>query len=208
MHTKFRSLAGLGAIGMLMAVGTGITHAQETINSNGWYKACSDQGENKICNVQYQAVASTGQVITSINLAEITGSLQKRVFQVTVPTGRMIPQGMKVKIGEAEEKTVPFSFCTPQICAAEQDLTDDIVAQLKAGGEMKLMSVNWQGKENPLSVPLEGFTEAFDGEPIGQQELAERQKKLEDQLKAKSDDLLDKLKKAQEEARTNGGTAQ
>lgn len=207
MRSILRALSGTGALAICLAGVVPHAMGQETLNSNGWYKACSDQGDNKICNVQYQAVASTGQVITSINLAEITGKIEKKVFQITVPTGRMIPPGLRMKIGDGEEKKLPFSFCTPRICAAELDLDDALVTGLKAGTGLNLVSVNWQGKENPISVTLEGFSAAYDGDPIGQEELLARQKKLEEQLKAKSDDLLNKLKKAQEEARSEGGTA-
>ncbi|MDJ0615122.1 MAG: invasion associated locus B family protein [Rhizobiaceae bacterium] len=176
--------------------------AQETHKSSGWYKACSDQGNTKICNVQYQAVASTGQVITSINLAEITGETERKVFQITVPTGRMVPPGLKVKIGEKEERTIPYSFCTPRICAAELPLKDDLVADLKSGGTINIKSVNWQGKENPIELTLSGFAEAYDGEAIARDELAARQQKLEEELQQKSSDILKKLQEAQEKARS------
>lgn len=181
--------------------------AQEAINSNGWYKACSDQGENKICNVQYQAVASTGQVITSVNLAEITGKVERKVFQITVPTGRLIRPGLKMKIDTDEESRLPYSFCTPRICAAEFPLDDTLVNALKAGTKIDVTSVNWQGKENPIEITLDGFVEAYDGAPIKPEELAQRQKNLEEQLKAKSSDILQKLQEAQDAARDSGGTA-
>ena len=101
MRNRSRFLRTLGLTSLFMVAGAGTSVGQETYKSNGWYKACSDQGENRICNVQYQAVASTGQVIASINVAQISGKLEKRVFQITVPTGRMIPPGMRVVFGEA-----------------------------------------------------------------------------------------------------------
>ncbi len=183
-----------------------VSFGQETLKSSGWYKACSDQGDNKICNVQYQAVASTGQVITSVNLAEITGKIKRKVFQVTVPTGRMIPPGLVMKLGDAEAKKLPYSFCTPRICAAELDLDDKLVEALKGSGEMSLESVNWQAKKNPIKITLAGFADAYDGAPIKREELAARQKKLEEELKDKSKDILEKLQEAQEKARTGEGT--
>lgn len=202
---RIMSLAASATLALLTGIaGAG---AQEAINSNGWYKACSDQGENKICNTQYQAVASTGQVITSVNLAQISGTIEREVFQVTVPTGRMIPPGLKMKIGNDEVKNVPYSFCTPRICAAELKLDEALINVLKGAPKIDFVSVNWQGKENPLSITLEGFGEAYDGDPIKPEELAARQKNLEEQLKAKSSDILQKLQEAQEAARENGGTA-
>lgn len=195
-----------GTASLLMLGATVSGHAQEALKSSGWYKACSDQGENKICNVQYQAVASTGQVITSVNLAEITGKIERKVFQVTVPTSRMIPPGLGLKIGDGEAKKIPYSFCTPRICAAEVKLDDALVDMLKKAGSMDLVSVNWQGKENPINITLDGFTAAYDGEPIKREELAARQKKLAEELKEKSTNILEKLQEAQEKARSGEGT--
>lgn len=207
MHIRSR-VATAAILASFAGVG-GVTAAtaQEAINSNGWYKACSDQGENKICNVQYQAVASTGQVITSINLAEISGKIERKVFQITVPTGRLIRPGLKMKIDTDKETRVPYSFCTPRICAAELKLDDVLVTALKGGSKIDVTSVNWQGKENPIEITLDGFAEAYDGAPIKPEELAQRQKKLEEQLKEKSSNILQKLQEAQDAARDTGGTA-
>ena len=198
---------------MLLASAVAITLAnglpangQEAINSIGWYKACSDQGENKICNVQYQAVASTGQVITSVNLAKISGNIKNEVFQITVPTGRLVPPGLRLKIGAGEEKKIAFAFCTPRICAAELKLDDNLINSLKAGSEITLVSTNWQGKENPLQVSLDGFTAAYDGDAITAEDLAGRQKSLSEQLGERAKSTLDKIKEAQEKARTGGAS--
>ncbi len=178
-----------------------VSHAQ-SLRSNGWYKACSDQGESRICNVQYQVVASTGQVVTSINLAEITGQVERRVFQITVPTGRLIPPGVELAVDGKKGTAIPYSFCTPRICAAEVKLDDNLVGVLKSGGEMVVTSTNFQGKKNPINVTLEGFTAAYDGPPIKQDELAERQKKLQEELTNKAAEARKKLQEAQDAAKS------
>jgi len=172
----------------------------QSLKSNGWYKACSDQGSSKICNVQYQVVASTGQVVTSVNLAQITGEVKRSVFQITVPTGRAIPPGIALQIDGKKAIPIPYSFCTPRICAAEVNLDDKLVGVLKAGGSMKLTSTNFQGKQNPIDVTLKGFTAAYDGPPIKQEELQGRQQKLADELKKKAEETQKKLQEAQDAA--------
>lgn len=201
MIKQFNILVSGIATGMLL---TTATFAQETSSSNGWYKACNDQGDNKICNVQYQAVASTGQVITSINLAEITGQIQRKVFQVTVPTDRLIPPGISMKVDDKKPTPIPFSFCTPRICAAEVDLDDKLVEVLRSGKIMEVTSTNFQGTKNPINITLEGFGEAFDGAPITQEDLAARQKKLEEELKQKAEAAQSELQKALDAAKEQG----
>ncbi|MEM9278145.1 MAG: invasion associated locus B family protein [Pseudomonadota bacterium] len=190
------AIAGSGAF-----VAAPVDSAQaQGLRSNGWYKACSDQGNSKICNVQYQAVASTGQVVTSVNLAEISGEVERRVFQITVPTGRLIPPGIELQVDGKKANSVPYTFCTPRICAAEVTLNDELVGILKAGGEMVLTSTNFQGKKNPIPVTLSGFTAAYDGPPIQQEELQSRQQQLADELQKKAAEAKKKLDEAQKAA--------
>ncbi len=195
------AIAAFSIIASSLALSGAINTADaQSLRSNGWYKACSDQGNNKICNVQYQAVASTGQVVTSVNLATITGELKRRVFQITVPTGRSIPPGIGLQVDGKKATAVPYSFCTPRICAAEVKLDDNLIKILKAGGEMIVASTNFQGKQNPIKVTLSGFTAAFDGPPIKQEELQDRQQKLAEELKKKAEETQKKLQEAQDSA--------
>ena len=200
-HTSYLIASGL--FGGLMLT-SGMALSQDAASSNGWYKACNDQGETKICNVQYQAVASTGQVITSINLAEITGGLTRRVFQVTVPTDRLIPPGVAMKVDDKKPTPIPFSFCTPRICAAEVALDDKLVEVLKSGSSLEVTSTNFQGKANPIRITLEGFGAAYDGAPIKQADLEVRQKKLEEELKQKAESAQSELQKALDAAKEQG----
>ncbi|MEM7214737.1 MAG: invasion associated locus B family protein [Pseudomonadota bacterium] len=194
-----------GAISTVAGFGTFATMTADSANaqglrSNGWYKACSDQGNNKICNVQYQAVASTGQVVTSINLADIKGDNVQRIFQITVPTGRAIPPGIELQIDGKKANAIPYAFCTPRICAAQVALDDNLVGTLKAGGEMLVVSTNFQGRKNPIPVTLKGFTAAFDGPPIKQEDLQKRNEELAKQLEQKAEEARQKLQEAQNAA--------
>lgn len=207
MNMKFNLAAGFVIAGVAVSGASSIqsAHAQG-LKSNGWYKACSDQGNSKICNVQYQAVASTGQVVTSINLAEITGEVKRSVFQITVPTGRLIPPGIELQVDGKKASAVPYTFCTPRICAAEVKLDDTLVGVLKAGGEMLVTSTNFQGKKNPIPVTLSGFTAAYDGPPIKQDELQKRQETLQKQLESKAEETRKKLEEAQKAATQGSST--
>ena len=67
--------------------------AQDAQNQppRGWFKACTKQEDVDICNVQNIITADTGQLMTGVSLIDIKGKVNRKVFQVTVPTGRMIP---------------------------------------------------------------------------------------------------------------------
>lgn len=187
------------------AAGVSMLHAnaQSTNTSSGWFKACSENADSKICNVQIQNIASTGQTIASVNLAEITGKVKRKVFQITVPTNRLIPPGIEMQVDDKKASKVPYSFCMPTICAAEVELNDKLVSVLKAGKSITLTTTNDRGKPNPIKVTLEGFTEAYDGDPVTREGLAERQKKLADQLDEQAKSKRDKLLEAQKAAKEN-----
>ena len=187
----------------LIATAATAAHAQQAPAPGQWFKACAEQGENTICNVQNIRTADTGQLLTAVSLIKVEGANAQDIFQVSVPSGRLVQPGIAMQIDDKEAKRIPYGLCLPDRCIAEVKLTDEIVSSLKAGGKLTLTSVNFQRKANPIEVTLSGFTSAFDGAPIKQDELVARQKALADELKKKQTDFQSKLKDAQDQSKTN-----
>ena len=91
---RFRlSVLTAGVVGLL-ATGLTPASAQQPQLPQGWFKACTKQEEVDICNVQNIVTASNGQLVTGISLIELKGKVNRKVFQVTVPTGRLVPPGI------------------------------------------------------------------------------------------------------------------
>ena len=166
-----------------------------------WFKVCSQQGENNICNVQHSITAENRQLVTAVNLLTVTGKINRKIFQVAVPSGRFVPAGITVSIDGGKANKLPYSICLPSRCLAEIPLSDGLVAALKKGGELTLTSVNFQNKKSPIKVTLKGFTAAFDGPPLKRTELQERQKKLQEGLQKKAEEARKKLEEAQKKAK-------
>jgi hypothetical protein len=80
-------------------------------------------------------------------------------------------------------------------------LNDNLVNSFKKGTSLTLTSVNFQNKPNPVKVSLQGFTGAYDGEPLKQSDIEDRQKKLQEFVSKNNEDLTKKLKEAQEKAK-------
>ena len=167
-----------------------------------WAKICSKIGETDVCNVQYNIVTNTNQLVTGVNLLQSKGKTNRRIFQVAVPSGRYIPEGIKVQIDGGKVNTLPYSLCMPDRCLAEIQLSEGLVKALKGGGELTLTSTNFRAQKNPVKVTLSGFTAAFDGPPLKRSEVDDRNKKLEEELKKKAQATADKLKAAQDAAKT------
>ncbi|MEM7300379.1 MAG: invasion associated locus B family protein [Pseudomonadota bacterium] len=201
---RFAGLALAASVALPVAV-SGSAQAQtaagERPPSQSWFKVCSKSGENDICNVQFNVTADTGQLVTAVNLLTVKGQINRRIFQVAVPTGRFLPAGVEVKIDEGKANKLTYSICLPNRCLAEVQLTDDLVNALKRGGKIRLTSVNFQNKKNPIDVTLQGFTAAYDGEPISQDKFKERQEKLQSELQKKAEEARRKLEEAQKAAK-------
>lgn len=198
--SALRALPGLaGAIGLL-AFGAAPAAAQQQV-PQGWFKACTKQNDTDICNVQNITTASTGQLVTGISLIELKGKVNRKVFQVTVPSGRLVPPGIGLQVDGGKAQKLDYIICFPDRCIAEVQLSDQLVASFKKGSELTLTSVNFQNQPNPIKVSLKGFTGAFDGPPLQQADLDDRQKKLQEFVNKNNEDFAKKLKEEQEKAK-------
>jgi len=193
------SMVGLAFAAML------VSSPQAAAQSAGpsWVKICSKIGETDICNVQFSIVTNTKQLVTSVNLLQSKGKTKRRIFQVAVPSGRYIPEGIKVQIDKGKVNTLPYSLCMPDRCLAEIQLSESLVKALKKGGELTLTSTNFRAQKNPVKVTLKGFTAAYTGPPLKRDEVTNRNKALEDALKKKSLETAAKLKAAQDAAKAD-----
>ncbi|MBW3098411.1 invasion associated locus B family protein [Pseudohoeflea coraliihabitans] len=174
---------------------------QQAAPRQGWYKVCTKQEDNDVCIVQNIISAPSGQLLTAVGLIEVSGKVNRKVMQVSVPSARMIQPGINLQVDGGSAQRIEYSVCMPDKCVAEVLLTDQMISSFKRGGEMVLTSVNFQRTPNPIKITLEGFTQAYDGEPIKQSELQERQRLLQEEMSKKAEAARKKLEEAQNAAK-------
>jgi invasion protein IalB len=189
-------VAGLLAMGLNQAAAQAKPQVPQ-----GWFKACSKQEDVDICNVQNIIMAETGQMITGISLIELKGKVNRKVFQVSVPSGRMVPPGIGLQIDGGKTQKLDYVICFPDRCVAEAQLSDQLIASFKKGSQITLTSVNFQNQPNPIKVTLAGFTDAYDGPALQQSDIEDRQKKLQEFVNKNNEDFAKKLKEEQEKAK-------
>jgi hypothetical protein len=107
-----------------------------------------------------------------------------------------------MQIDGGKPQKLDYAICMPDKCVAEAPLTDQLLASLKKGGEVIFTSVNFQRSPNPIKMSLSGFTGAFDGEPIEQSKLEERQRLLQEEMQKKAGEARKKLEDAQKAAKS------
>ncbi|NTS33906.1 Invasion protein IalB, involved in pathogenesis [Phyllobacterium sp. YR620] len=189
-----------GAIALLAAAAVPAA-AQQQRAPQGWFKVCSKQEENDICNTQNIVTADSGQLLTAVNLIEIKGKINRKIFQVSVPTGRLIPPGVGLQINGGKTQKIEYAICFPDRCISEVALSDDLLNSFKKGNQLTLTSVNFQNKPNPINVALTGFSQAYDGPGLQQNELEQRQKTLQSEVQKRQKEFEDKMKAEQEKAK-------
>lgn len=167
----------------------------------GWFKACTKQEDNDVCIVQNLVAASNGQLVTAVGLITVQGKVNRKLLQVSVPSARLIQPGIVMQIDDGQQQKLDYAVCMPDKCVAEVPLTDGMIANFKKGGSVSFTSVNFQRSPNPIKVSLGGFTDAFDGEPMKQSQLEERQKLLQEEMQKKADEARKKLEAAQDAAK-------
>ncbi|MGN6304288.1 MAG: invasion associated locus B family protein [Mesorhizobium sp.] len=193
------SLVAAGVAGVLCAAVPSAS-AQEQI-PQGWFKACTKQEDVDICNVQNITTAGNGQLITGVSLIDLRGKVNRKVFQVTVPTGRLVQPGIGLQVDGGKTQKLDYVICFPDRCVAEVPLTDQLVTSFKKGQQITLTSINFQNQPNPIKVALTGFSEAFDGPAMKQSDIEDRQKKLQDFVAKNNEDFAKKLKEEQDKAK-------
>ena len=196
------SMLAAGVIGFA-AMGAAPASAQQQQQQvpEGWFKACTKQEDIDICNVQNIMVADNGQLLTGVSLIEIKGKVNRRVFQVTVPSARLVPPGVGMQIDGGQTQKLDYMICLPDRCIAEGQLNDNLVASFKRGSEITLTSVNFQNQPNPIKVTLAGFTAAFDGEPLQQSDIEARQRQVQEFVDRRAEDFAERLREEQERAK-------
>ena len=193
------SLVGATA---LLAVAAVPASAQQQRAPQGWFKVCSKQEENDICNTQNIVTADSGQLLTAVNLIEIKGKINRKIFQVSVPTGRLIAPGVGLQINGGKTQKIEYAICFPDRRISEVALSDELLSSFKKGNQLTLTSVNFQNKPNPINVALTGFSQAYDGPGLQQNELEQRQKTLQDEVQKRQKEFEEKMKAEQQKAKT------
>ena len=128
------SVMAAGVLGVLAAgLAPASAQQQQPQIPKGWFKACAKQQDVDICNVQNIMTANTGQVITGISLLELKGKVNRKVFQVTVPTGRLVPPGIGLQIDGGKAQKLDYVLCFPDRCIAEAQLSDAARRLLQEG---------------------------------------------------------------------------
>jgi invasion protein IalB len=202
--TAMRATIAAVSFAAAIAMAPGFASAQQAAapqTPQGWFKICDKQDDSEVCSVRNIMTANTGQLVTAVAIVTVSGKVNRKFMQVSVPPARLIPPGVLMQIDGGKGQKLDYGVCMPDLCIAEVPMTDGIIANLKKGNEVVFTSINFQRMPNPIKMSLEGFTGIFDGPAMEQSKLQERQRLLQEEMQKKADEARKKLEDAQNAAK-------
>jgi invasion protein IalB/sporulation protein YlmC with PRC-barrel domain len=163
-----------------------------------WTKVCGkDPASNsEICYTTRDFVSDQGQPVMAVAVYESkTGGQAQRVVRFLLPLGLMLQPGIRFAVDQGQPTPGRYALCFPNGCFAEATgLKDDFLNAMKRGTSLNVSVQNQVAREVTFAVPLAGFGKAFDGAAIDPKVLEEQQKKLQEELEKRSDELRMRLK--------------
>jgi invasion protein IalB len=180
--------------------------------------------QRNICLTHHERLdGNTGLVLVSAAFRQVEGE-EKQHLMIMVPLGMAIGPGLRATIYNADlwdkiqknekfddSKLEPIKFnytlCHPAGCTAEIEATKQLVDGFKTGAGLMVLAINAQGQVVAFPVPLTGFTDALDGQPIDNEKYSEARKALMTQIAERQQQLAEEARKRQSEAPPAGAKA-
>ena len=126
-------------------------------------------------------------------LAAAEGAWPQRTVRFILPLGLMLQPGVRFSVDQGNSAEAKFVICLPNGCFSEGKTSEAFVSSMKKGTTLNVKFKNQVNSETTFQVPLAGFGKAFDGAPLDPKVVEEQQKKLQDELQKRSDELRAKL---------------
>src|SRR5215472_4600081 len=168
-----------------------------------WTKFCGpppnapkEQASKLVCFTGKDARTEAGMPVVAAALIEMEGEQQK-TFRITLPFGLAVAQGTRIIIDQNPPLQMPFMTCaglSPNMgCIAQYDGTPDLVGKLKKGQMLTIQAVNLNQQIVSFPLSLAEFAKANEGPATDPKEYEAKQKKMQDELQQKADELRKKL---------------
>lgn len=167
--------------------------------------------EKQICLTHHERLDGTsGMVLVSAAIRQIEGS-DKKHLMIMVPLGMALPPGIRAAVYTKEQwekaaknekiddKTLKpidlkYALCHPSGCTAEVEATPELIESMKTGGGLMVIAMNAAAQPIGFPVPLEGFAEAFAGQPVNNEEYKKARGQLMAQIRQRQQEAYEKFK--------------
>ena len=122
----------------------------------------------------------------------------KKLFRITLPTGFQLQFGTRLIIDAGQPISGAFFTCFANGCMADYEATPELVSKLKKGQMLQIQAINLAAAAITFPLPLadtsgNSFLKANEGPPTDPKVFEEQQKKLQEDLQKRADELRKKL---------------
>ena len=158
-----------GVLAALFLAGTGSAFAQGVVRSKhgDWELRCeTPPGAQKEQCALLQSVAAEDRPNVSLVVIVLkTADGKSRLLRVIAPLGVLLPNGLGLKIDNADIGRAGFVRCLPTGCVAEVIMDDKLIDGLR-GGQAATFII-YQTPEEGIGIPLTlaGFKDGYDKLP-------------------------------------------
>jgi invasion protein IalB len=165
-----------------------------------WAKFCGKGNEpnaKEVCFTGKDARTEAGQPVVAAALIEPEGE-QRKLFRVTLPSPLQLQYGTRIVIDKDAPISGAFFTCFANGCMADYEATPELVSKLKKGQMLQIQAINLAAAAITFPLPLtdnsgNSFMKANEGPPTDPKVFEEQQKKLQEDLQKRADELRKKL---------------
>jgi invasion protein IalB len=166
---------------------------------SNWTKLCSkgaETGGKTMCRIGKDGRLDSGTPMVGAVVMEAEGDARK-ILQIMLPLGILLPRGTRVLVDNDEQGALvlPIIVCAGGGCMAQAEANADMVAKLKKGQNLYVQAYNMQQAVFTLAVPLADFAKAYDGPATDPKDMEDQNKKLQDQLQKRGEQLKQQQQK-------------
>jgi invasion protein IalB len=165
VNTSARKTIRVTAAFMLAAASLPVAGQSATERTfETWVLRCetSSKGAASRCRMtQFVSHKESGQRILSLVIARGSGD-QPAIATAFAPLGVYLPAGLTLQIDDGAPMKLEYEHCARSGCLVRMRLTQELLAQLKAG---KIANYRFQDpnrKDITIPAPLAGFASAFE----------------------------------------------
>jgi invasion protein IalB len=168
--------------------------------ASGWARICQPipGSEQQGCIVTQEVFGEAGAFMASVAMQEPRGE-QRRQLIVIVPLGVSVQSGVLMRVDNNVAVPAKIGTCLQNGCFAGVDLGDDLLRPMRNGQTLFITVRPSQGPALDLAVPLAGFAQSVDGQPLAADVLQERQRRFQDEIVRRQEEFRRRVQEQQQQ---------
>ncbi|MGL5116220.1 MAG: invasion associated locus B family protein, partial [Beijerinckiaceae bacterium] len=162
-------------------------------NQAEWTKVCGRDAasQRETCYTTRDFVAENNVPVLAVAIYEtkLDGGRAERQIRYLLPLSFLLIPGVRTSIDGGQPIAGRYSICLQNGCFAEFAPNEAQFTAFKKAQKITLQVQNQAAREVSFAIPLDGFAKGFDGPPIDPRVIEEQQKKIQEELQKRSDEM-------------------